>query len=349
MEYRDVFSFDNLKIASKKCQLGIRWKPSTQKYACTELLNISSLHKKLKNKTYKAKGVFEFDINERGKVRHIKSLHISDRVVQRCFCDNCLIPILTPKLIYDNGACLKNKGIKFTRDRLFVHLQKYYRHFGVEGYILVFDIKSYFDSIPHNLLKEKVNKYLKDKDLQALYSQLVDDCGGDKGLGLGSQISQISSVFYLNELDHFIKETLRIKYYARYMDDGYLLSPSKAHLQYCLCEIEKVCKSLGLQLSIRKTHIIKLSKGFTFMKRRYRLFPSGKILITASRDSKTRERRKIKKMIKKKVSPNAIRQSIISWQSSLLGTHSYHAMQNIEKLYKRDIKVRNDKYKKRIQ
>lgn len=349
MKYSDVFSFENLKEASRKCQLGVRWKPSTQKYAYNELMNITSLYEKLQNKTYKAKGFYSFDINERGKVRHIKSLHITDRVVQKCFCDNCLTPLLVPKLIYDNGACLKNKGVHFTRKRLLAHLQKYYRHCGAEGYILVFDIKSYFDSIPHELLKEKVNRYLEDTDLRALYSQLVDDCGDEVGLGLGSQISQISSVFYLNELDHYVKEKLKIKYYGRYMDDAYLISPSKEHLKFCLTEIRKICTKLKIRLSENKTHIIKLSKGFTFMKREYRMLATGKIVVTVGRAAKTRERRKVKKMFKKGVANETIQESLTSWASSLLNTKSYHALQNMTNLFKKcEREYNNDSNKKRV-
>lgn len=335
MNYNDVFSFNNLRKASHKCQLGVRWKPSTQKYAYNELKNLTSLYNDLKNKKYKSKGFYCFDINERGKQRHIKSLHIKDRVVQKCFCDNCLVPILTKPLIYDTGACLKNKGISFARKRIKTHLRKYTIKNKNIGYVLVFDLKSYFDSIPHNLLKEKVGKYIKDDDLNSLYSQLVDDCGGDKGLGLGSQISQISANFYLNDLDQYIKHKLKIKFYARYMDDGYLIHSSKAYLHKCLKEIINVCKTLKINININKTKIIKLSKGFVFLKRRYKISNSGRIIITPAKSGITRERKKLKKLFKHNFKNVDIHCSLISWKSTLIGTKAFHTIQNMTYLYQK--------------
>ena len=58
------------------------------------------------------------------------------------------------------------------------------------------------------------------------------------GLFIGSMTSQILAIFYLNDLDHFIKETLKIKYYVRYQDDFLLFHPSKDYLKYCLSEIK---------------------------------------------------------------------------------------------------------------
>ena len=84
----------------------------------------------------------EFDVNERGKTRHIKSPSIRDRVLQRAVCDYVLEPVLYSKLIYDNGASVKGKGVEFTRKRLDKHLRDYYREHGNKGYILVGDFRT---------------------------------------------------------------------------------------------------------------------------------------------------------------------------------------------------------------
>ena len=337
MNFEEVFTYENLYNASRKCRLNVGWKPSTQRYLNKEIINVSQLHKNLFSGKYKALPFGEFDLVERGKTRHIRSCHIKDRVVQKCFCDNCLIPLMVPKLIYDNGACMKNKGIHFARNRLRCHLQKYFRKFGNEGYVLKFDLKSYFDSIPHDKLIEKVGKVLKDERLMALYSQLVKDFGNGKGLGLGSQISQISAIFYLNDLDHNVKEKMHIKYYGRYMDDGYLIHNDKEYLVKCLEKINNLCEELGIKLNKNKTQIIKISKGFVYLKNHWKLLPSGKLIVKADKSNIVRERRKLKKMkpllVKKLITLKNVEQSFNSWKSCLLRTNSYKQTHNMQKLY----------------
>ena len=112
--FEDVFSFENMYIACKNCYKGVNWKTSTQKYRLTAICNVAQTFNELHKGTYKSRGT-------------IKSIHISERVVQKCLCDNCLVPALSKSLIYDNGACLKGKGLYFTTNRLKAHLQQYYR------------------------------------------------------------------------------------------------------------------------------------------------------------------------------------------------------------------------------
>lgn len=77
--------------------------------------------------------------------------------------------------------------------------------------------------------------------------------------------SQLFAIFYLNELDHFIKEKLRIKYYIRYMDDFILIHKDKEYLKYCKLEIEKFLKQEKLELN-KKTNIHKINNGFVFFR-----------------------------------------------------------------------------------
>ena len=94
LTYDEVFTFDNLLTCAKACFKGVRWKPSTQIYETQMIKNVSETYKILKNRKYKSKGFHTFYIHERGKVRYIQSVHISERVVQKCLCDYCLTPTL---------------------------------------------------------------------------------------------------------------------------------------------------------------------------------------------------------------------------------------------------------------
>lgn len=324
--FNEVFSFKNLYLSCKKCYKGVNWKTSTQKYRLSALCNVAKTYKELEFGKYKSKGFNVFTTRERGKVRTIKSIHISERVVQKCLCDNCLVPVLSKSLIYDNGACLKGKGLDFTTKRLKAHLQQYYRrnNYSNKGYVLTFDFSKFFESIPHEQLKQKVAKKIKDEKILKLFNYFVDQFG-DVGLGLGSQISQISALFYINDFDHYIKEKLHIKYYGRYMDDGYLIHHDKNYLKFCLREILRLAKEMGLTINLKKTKISKLENGFMFLNRHWYLTGKGFVKTKPSHKTMVRLRRKYRKL-KKFASEEQIK--------AFLGSiHGFLKFYNNERLY----------------
>lgn len=131
-------------------------------------------------------------------------------------------------------------------------------------YILKCDISKFFNNIDHNILKTKLLKRIKDRDALKIVFDIIDS--NEKGLYIGSMTSQVLAIFYLNDMDHFIKETLKIKYYVRYQDDFLLFHPSKDYLKYCLKEIENFLVKEKLTLNI-KTRIYKNSNNFLFLGR----------------------------------------------------------------------------------
>ena len=150
-----IFTYENLWASYKKCRRGVGWKTSTQKVMNKPITTLATLYNKVHNGTYKSRGFYCFTIIERGKQRDIKSVHITERIVQSCLCDFSIIPMFTALLIYDNGACMKNKGINFAKDRTNRHLQEYYRSKGDnEGYALVMDYHSFFDLILHEVVRK---------------------------------------------------------------------------------------------------------------------------------------------------------------------------------------------------
>lgn len=139
-DFNLVLDLDNLKAAYRKSRRGVAWKESVQRYDLFLMSNLAETKQKLARGEGISKGFVEFDIHERGKMRHIRSVHISERVVQKCLCDNVLTPLMTRSLIYDNGASIKNKGIHFAMNRLRCHLSRFYRENGNNnGYALVID------------------------------------------------------------------------------------------------------------------------------------------------------------------------------------------------------------------
>lgn len=341
--YSEVFTYENLYDAYKKCRRNVSWKASVQRYISQAPMNVYNTYLQLQRGKYKSPTFFEFDIYERGKKRHIKSTNIRERVVQRCLCDNALVPVLGQTFIYDNGACMKDKGYDFAIRRMDCHLQKYLRKYGTEGYIAKCDLSSFFDSIPHWAVIQLLNKYFKDKKLIAICEDLISQFDPDKllydrrGLGLGSQVSQILAPAVASKVDHFVKDKLGVKFYGRYMDDFYLIHPDKQYLQKCLDQIREECRKLGLTLSEKKTNIIKLTHGFTFLKVRYYVTDSHKIVKKIHPSSVTRQRRKLKKLygkyLKDEVTYQDVENSFQSWKSHSERFNAYNSTQNMQKLF----------------
>lgn len=331
-----VFSYVNLYRAYRCCRRGVAWKASVQKYVANAPLNVLHTYKQLHSGKYKSPGFFEFDLYERGKARHIRSTIIGERVVQRCLCDNALVPMLERTLIYDNGASMKNKGYDFSLNRITRHLQEHYRKHGNEGYVLLFDFSKFFDNVDHGVIKAQLRREFSDQRILGLTEHFID-MFGPVGLGLGSQISQVLALVSANRLDHFIKEVLRIRGYGRYMDDGYLIHHSKKYLQECLVKIRAVCKELGIILNDKKTQIVKISRGFCWLKARIYLTPTGKVVKKIYKRSVTVMRRKLKKLAVKfrqgGMTFEDIRATWQSWKSYAERFHAWRTIQNMGKLY----------------
>jgi len=332
-----VADLNALMSASKKARSGITWKASVQRYLMNLLKNVADTHKKILSEEDVRRGFIKFDLIERGKLRHISSVHFSERVAQRSLCANALIPTLTRGLIYDNGASLKNKGITFALDRLSAHLQRHYRKHGNEGYVLLLDFSDYFGRIRHDVIKEILCQNFKDKRLISLAMSFVY-AFGEKGLGLGSETSQIFAVTYPSKIDHYIKEVLRIKGYARYMDDSYLIHKDKDYLKQCLEDLKGKFAEVGIALNPKKTRIVKLSKGFTFLKTQYFLTDTGKVIRKACRESIVRQRRKLKKFKKfsdaGEMSFGHIYNSYMSWRGYIGHKDAHRTILSMDTLFK---------------
>lgn len=151
----DVADANALYAAFRQSMKGVAWKASVQRYEMDVLRNTRDSKKTLKAGKSPVRGFHEFTICERGKTRHVKSVHIKERVVQRSLCDVALVPALRKGLEYDNSAGQKEKGIHFTLSRLDAHLHQFYRRTGSnEGYILLLDFKGYYDNILHSKVYE---------------------------------------------------------------------------------------------------------------------------------------------------------------------------------------------------
>ena len=341
MELEQLFTLENMNNAFYKCAKISHWKESTQRYQANLLPNNIKLQNELLNYTYKVSPTVNFQINERGKIRDIEAPAMRDRIVQKVICREILIPQLTPYLIYDNYASLKDRGTSFARKRLDIQLRRYINEYGDDGNVLKVDIKKFFESIDHTLIKQMLLRKLKgiSRDIMNLIFYYIDTSSKtDKGLNLGAEIPQILAIFYLHEVDNYIKTVRGIKYYGRYMDDIFLISNSKKELKEALEGIKTQLARLKLEVNEKKTTITTLHHGFTYMQIKYNVV-DGKIIKRPTRSKIVRERRRLKKYKelyeRGLMTELEIRNCYLSWRGSLLKDCNacYRTITSMDKLY----------------
>ena len=156
---------------------------------------------------------------------------MQDKVINHLVARYILYPAILPCLLDVNVASRKglgtSEGIRLAMNFHRICKVKYKTY-----YILKCDISKFFASIDHDILKKKLERRIKDKDALKIVFDIIDS--EENGLSIGAMTSQVLAIFYLNDMDHFIKETLKIKYLIRYQDDFLLFHPSKQYLKYCL-------------------------------------------------------------------------------------------------------------------
>ena len=331
----DAVTFKELYKGLKKSCCNVRWKDSVTGYEANGLKNTYLLRQSLLDGTYKISGYQRFKVHE-PKEREIVATRLKDRQFQRSLCDNVLYPQITRSFIRDNCACQRGKGVDDALDRLTVHLRRYYFKHGPNGWALKCDIRHYFAETPHDVAKAAIRKRLTDQQAAYYTDAIIDSFGGDKGIGLGSQVSQITELAVLDDLDHYIKERLRIKHYLRYMDDFILIHEDKSVLRAALAEIEKRLSALGLTLN-EKTQILPLKNGVLWLKWRFVLTDTGKVIRKICMKSVVRERRKLRKMAKLAVAGRipvaAITESFITWKAHAQRGNCRKIVADMQKLY----------------
>lgn len=296
MKLEEIFTFEHLYEAHKKCRLSKQHKGEVIRFEANLSSNLVNIINEITKRKYKLGKYKVFKIFE-PKERIIEALPYKDRVVIRCFCDYSVRSRIEKRLIFDNVACRKGKGTLFAIERLEKFLRREYLNKGDNDlYFLKCDIRKFFPSINHNILLQLLKNIGFSKDEMWFITKLVREQPNnvEMGLPLGNQSSQWFALLYLDKVDRLIKEKLRVKSYVRYMDDMILIHRDKKYLQKCLREIENVCNNeLSLSLN-EKTQIGKVCNGIDFLGYRYVLNYRGKIIRKLRGSYKVRLKRYLK-------------------------------------------------------
>ena len=295
-DFEKVIDFKNMYRAYRKAKCGKGFKKSSARFNLAALDGVNTLIAQLRNKTYRISPYSEFTVYE-PKERIIQTTSFKDKVIQHSLCDNVIMPRLQRVFLLDNCAGQKGKGTLFGLDRLSEQMKQFHSRYGFDGYILKCDISKFFYSIAHGQLKEIVHYHFGyDPDICWLCDLFIDSTEG-KGIPLGNQINQGFALLYLDGMDKLIKHELGIEYYGRYMDDFYLIHPSKDYLKWCLEVITAYLETLDLSLN-GKTQIFPFKNGVSYLGFHSYIAADGTAIRKLRNQNKRNAQRKFVRMAK---------------------------------------------------
>lgn len=295
--YNAVCDFNNLCAAHVRARRGKMHKREAIEFELSLSQNLARLREELMRQTYGIAGYTHFVVTD-PKRRDVYALHYRDRVVQHALCDEVLAPVLEPRLIYDNAASRKGKGTHFALDRLSGFLRDFHRAHGTGGYILKFDVRSYYRSIDHAILKRLFDEYFYyDPRVRWLIGRIIDsfaDAPG-KGIPLGNQASSWFAISYLDGLDRLVKERQRLKRYSRYMDDGVVIHEDRDYLRQCLAQMRDYLRDDRALEFNQKTQIVPLAQGVDYLGFHLYVTDTGKVVRRLRASNKRRMKAKLKR------------------------------------------------------
>lgn len=294
-----VCNFRNLYKALRISKKGVIWKDSIAKYVLNGLINCHRLIELVYSGEYGILPYTKFIIHC-PKTRKIESTRIRDRVFQRSLCDNYLYHEITKDFIVDNCSSQKKKGTDFARNRLKLHLREFYSTYGNSGYCLRGDIKDFYGSTSHEIAKTVISQYVKDEWALNEVFRIIDsfnkEISSGKGMGLGSQITQLVQLALLDDMDHLIVDELGI-HYIRYNDDFVLIHHDKDFLLRAKNLIAESLERRGLVLNKKKTQIFQLKQPIHFLGFSFLLHDTGKVTMKILPEKLSEERRRLKKQV----------------------------------------------------
>lgn len=260
--YKDMCNIDHITKVYYHIEKNCKNKNKIYKWESIKDVLIAKIYHDLRNENYKCGGYHKFVIYE-PKRRVIQSQEMYDKVINHLVSEYILLPSIVSCLIDSNVASRRGKGTSYGVKLYYKYRLKFDRKYGKNNYyILKMDISKFFDNIDHEILKMKIVKRIKDKRALKIVNDIIDST--DRGLPIGSCTSQLFAIFYLDSVDKFIKENLKIKCYIRYQDDMVLFHEDKEYLKYCLAKIREKLSQLGMSLN-SKTKIYKSNENINFI------------------------------------------------------------------------------------
>ncbi len=283
--YDQICDFNNLLTSYNKARKCKRYKRSIVQFSFFLESNLLKLRDELVSECYLPSTYLCFTVSD-PKTRKVAAPAFRDRVLQHSLVAT-IEPLFDRQFIYDSYACRKQKGTHFGLYRIKKFLQAARSKYGKEApiYCLRMDIEKYFASISWDVLLKVVNRTITCSRTQKLLEKIITkhqcinlngsfitppkdviDPDRRRGVPIGNLTSQLFANIYLNELDHYVKEKLRVRWYARYMDDFLVIHPDLEYLHNIKKEIKSFLGSrLHLKLHPKKVIIQNVHSGIPFV------------------------------------------------------------------------------------
>lgn len=244
--YPKIYDMDNLRLAHKNAKRDKKFYREVRMVDANPDFYLNQIHELLKNETYTVSDYKISIINDKGKERELCKLpYFPDRIIQWAILLQIEFIFME---VFTSFTCasLKSRGIH----KASMLLDGYMKDRLNTQYCLKIDVKKFYANIDHGILKQLLIKKIKDKQLNGLLCKIIDSIPGGVGVPIGSYLSQFLANFYLSYFDHWLKETVKIRYVIRYMDDVVILHSSKVFLHEVLAEIKTYLK-MELKLELK--------------------------------------------------------------------------------------------------
>lgn len=256
--YSRIYSMDNLVLAD-----AIASKGKTKQYGVilhnrNKDGNLQSLQEMLIKKTYRTSQYSTFKVFEPKERLVYRLPYFPDRILHHAIM-NVMEGVFVGTFTRDTYSCIKGRGIHDAAQKVKSALNDREN----TAYCLKLDIKKFYPSIDHDILKQLLRRKIKDVDLLWLLDEIIDSADG---VPIGNYLSQYLANFYLTYFDHWIKESLHVKYYFRYADDIVILHSSKEHLHALLSDIRTYLEArLNLQVKSNYQVFPVAARGIDFV------------------------------------------------------------------------------------
>lgn len=226
--FEKICDIENLRLAHKNARKDKLFYKEVKMVDANVDFYLKQIQEILINKTYKVSEYAISIINDKGKERELMKLpYFPDRIIQWAIMLQ-IEEIFTRTFCNHSCASIKYRGIRKASEITTKYMKD---RFNIE-YCLKIDISKFYPNINHFILKRLLRKKFKDKHLLELLDMIIDSYPDKKGVPIGSYLSQFLANFYLTYFDHWLKETMKIKYVIRYMDDMVIFHYSKAYLHW---------------------------------------------------------------------------------------------------------------------
>jgi retron-type reverse transcriptase len=265
--YDSIITIENLLSTWERFLRGKKHKKDVIKFQAELATNITSLYTALKDRTYAHGPYSAFNVSD-PKPRNIHKATVRDRVLHHLIYKE-LYWYFHFRFIHDSYSCRKEKGTHRALDRFNEFAGQVSKNHTRTCFALKCDIRKFFASIDHGVLKEILKRHIADPEILWLINQVVSSfhtTAPGIGLPLGNLTSQLLVNIYMHEFDMYMKQELRVKHYLRYADDFAILSDDKKYLEELLPKIGLFLRErLKLQLHEHKVYIKTYASGVDFL------------------------------------------------------------------------------------